>query len=74
YRDSAEVAIALGEVKRKQGIRSAEEVAKTQRQVQRAEGRQPPHHQFQPLQLPRFFQEQTFQRIKVNSEIMRKNI
>jgi hypothetical protein len=30
YRDSADVAIALGEVKRKQGIRSAEEVAKTE--------------------------------------------
>ena len=30
YRDSAEVAIALGEVKQKQGIRSAEEVAKTE--------------------------------------------
>lgn len=29
YRDSAEVAIALGEVKQKQGIRRAEEVAKT---------------------------------------------
>lgn len=30
YRGSAEVAIALGEVKQKQGIRSAEEVAKTE--------------------------------------------
>jgi hypothetical protein len=30
YRDSADVAIALGEVKQKQGIRSAEEVSKTQ--------------------------------------------
>jgi Protein of unknown function (DUF2795) len=30
YRDSADVAIALGEVKRKQGIRNAEEVAKTE--------------------------------------------
>jgi hypothetical protein len=30
YRDSAEVAIALGEVKQKQGIRSAEEVAQTE--------------------------------------------
>jgi hypothetical protein len=30
YRDSADVAIALGEVKQKQGIRSAEEVAKTE--------------------------------------------
>jgi hypothetical protein len=30
YRDSAEVAIAVGEVKQKQGIRSAEEVAKTE--------------------------------------------
>jgi Protein of unknown function (DUF2795) len=30
YRDSAEVAIAFGEVKQKQGIRSAEEVAKTE--------------------------------------------
>lgn len=30
YRDSAEVAIALGEVKQKQGIRSAGEVAKTE--------------------------------------------
>jgi len=30
YRDSADVAIALGEVKQKQGIRSAQEVAKTQ--------------------------------------------
>jgi hypothetical protein len=30
YRDSAEVAIALGEVKQKQGIRSAQEVAKTE--------------------------------------------
>jgi hypothetical protein len=30
YRDSADVAIALDEVKQKQGIRSAEEVAKTQ--------------------------------------------
>jgi hypothetical protein len=30
YRDSAEVAIALGEVKQKRGIRSAEEVAKTE--------------------------------------------
>jgi hypothetical protein len=30
YRDSAEVAIALGEVKQKQGIRSAEEVAKSE--------------------------------------------
>ncbi len=30
HRDSAEVAIALGEVKQKQGIRSAEEVAKTE--------------------------------------------
>ena len=30
YRDSADVAVALGEVKQKQGIRSAEEVAKTQ--------------------------------------------
>ena len=31
YRDSADVAIALGEIKRKQGIRSAQEVAKTQK-------------------------------------------
>jgi hypothetical protein len=31
YRDSADVAIALGEVKQKQGIRSAQEVAKTQK-------------------------------------------
>ena len=30
YRDSAEVAIALGEVKQKQGIKSAEEVAKSE--------------------------------------------
>ena len=30
YRDSAEVAIALGEIKQKQGIRSAEEVTKTE--------------------------------------------
>ncbi len=30
YRDSAEVAIALGEVKQKQGIRSAGEVVKTE--------------------------------------------
>lgn len=30
YRDSADVAIALGEVKKKQGIRSAQEVAKTE--------------------------------------------
>jgi hypothetical protein len=30
YRDSAEIAIALGEVKQKQGIRSAEEVAQTE--------------------------------------------
>lgn len=30
YRDSADVAIALGEVKQKQGIRSAQQVAKTQ--------------------------------------------
>ncbi len=30
YRDSAEVAIALGEVKQRRGIRSAEEVAKTE--------------------------------------------
>lgn len=30
YRDSAEVAIALGEVKQRQGVRSAEEVAKTE--------------------------------------------
>src|SRR5919107_4665460 len=30
YRDSADVAIALGEVKRKQGIRNAEEVANTE--------------------------------------------
>jgi HEAT repeat protein len=30
YRDSADVAIALGEVKQKQGIRSAEEIAKTE--------------------------------------------
>jgi hypothetical protein len=30
YRDSAEVAIALGEVKKRQGVRSAEEVAKTE--------------------------------------------
>jgi Protein of unknown function (DUF2795) len=30
YRDSADVAIALGEVKQKQGIRSAQEVAKTE--------------------------------------------
>jgi hypothetical protein len=30
YRDSADVAIALGEIKRKQGIRNAEEVAKTE--------------------------------------------
>lgn len=30
YRDSAEVAIALGEVKRAQGVRSAEEVARTE--------------------------------------------
>ena len=30
YRDSADVGIALGEVKQKQGIRSAEEIAKTE--------------------------------------------
>jgi hypothetical protein len=30
YRDSAEVAIALGEVKQRQGVRSAEEVARTE--------------------------------------------
>ena len=30
YRDSAEVALALGEIKQKQGIRSAEEVTKTE--------------------------------------------
>ena len=30
YRDSADVAIALGEVKKKQGIRSAQEVSKTE--------------------------------------------
>jgi hypothetical protein len=33
YRDSAKVAIALGEVKQKQGIRRAEEVAKTEAPV-----------------------------------------
>jgi hypothetical protein len=30
YRDSADVEIALGEIEQKQGIRSAEEVAKTE--------------------------------------------
>jgi hypothetical protein len=30
YRDSAEVAIALGEVKQRQGVRSSEEVARTE--------------------------------------------
>jgi hypothetical protein len=30
YRDSAEVAIALGEVKQRQGVRNAEEVARTE--------------------------------------------
>jgi hypothetical protein len=30
YRDSAEVAIALGEIKQRQGVRSAEEVARTE--------------------------------------------
>jgi hypothetical protein len=30
YRDAAEVAIALGEVKKKQGVRSAEQVARTE--------------------------------------------
>jgi hypothetical protein len=48
YRDSAEVAIALGEVKRAQGIRASEEIAAE-------EGRQ--RHQFQPPLLPKCFQE-----------------
>lgn len=59
YRDSAEVAIALGEVKLKQGIRSAGEVANTEAPSAKGgeQRQQPHHHRFRPLQLPRFFQE-----------------
>ena len=39
YRDSAEVAIALGEVKRGQGVRSAEETAKTEAPSTKHKGR-----------------------------------
>ena len=53
YRDAAEVAIALGEVKQRQGVRSS---PRQKPQVQRVEGLLQPC-QFLLPQLPRFFQE-----------------
>jgi hypothetical protein len=65
YRDAAEVAIALGEVKEKQGIRSASELPRVKRQAQGAEGpRQAQQHP--PRRLQRLFLAWIFQRERMS--------